>query len=83
MFFFSFSRLLIILIFDAHVWNMKLLHPDVFVSFSLASLSELPAAILLALFLDRWGRRWMGFLSMFLCGVFSFVALKMPIGQYF
>ncbi|XP_058789019.1 organic cation transporter protein-like [Phymastichus coffea] len=74
--------LLIILIFDGHVWNMKLLHPDVFTSFSLASISELPAAILLALFLDRWGRRWMGFLSMFMCGVFSFVALGMPIGPW-
>ncbi|XP_043271479.1 carcinine transporter-like isoform X2 [Venturia canescens] len=70
--------LLIVLVFDGHVWNMKLLDPDVFTSFSLAALTELPAAILLALFLDRWGRRWMGFASMFICGIFSFVALATP-----
>ncbi|KAH0945541.1 hypothetical protein HN011_010348 [Eciton burchellii] len=72
--------LLIILVFDGHVWNMKLLDPDVFTSFSLAAMTELPAAILLALFLDRWGRRWMGFASMFTCGVFSLVALATPSG---
>lgn len=74
-------RLLIILVFDGHVWNMKLLHPDVFTSFSLAAMTEFPAALLLALFLDRWGRRWMGFASMFLCGVFSLVALATPTGK--
>ncbi|XP_015127579.1 organic cation transporter protein isoform X1 [Diachasma alloeum] len=72
--------LLIILVFDGHVWNMKLLHPDVFTSFSLAALTELPAALLLALFLDKWGRRWMGFASMFMCGVFSWIALATPEG---
>ncbi|KAK0082320.1 hypothetical protein PV325_010684 [Microctonus aethiopoides] len=73
--------LLIILTFDGHVWNMKLLHPDVFTSFSIAALTELPAAILLALFLDKWGRRWMGFASMFICGIFSFIALATPEGS--
>ncbi|XP_058789014.1 organic cation transporter protein-like [Phymastichus coffea] len=72
--------LLMVLVFDGHVWNMKLLHPDVFTSFSLASITELPAAILLALFLDRWGRRWMGFFSMLICGIFSYIAIAMPIG---
>ncbi|XP_029166153.1 carcinine transporter-like [Nylanderia fulva] len=72
--------LLIILVFDGHVWNMKLLDPNVFMSFSIAALTELPAAILLALFLDRWGRRWMGFASMFVCGLFSFFAIATPAG---
>lgn len=71
-----------VLVFDGHVWNMKLLHPDVFTSFSLAALTELPAAILLALFLDRWGRRWMGFSSMFVCGIFSFIAIFTPEGKF-
>lgn len=69
------------MVFDGHVWNMKLLHPNVFTSFSLAALTELPAAILLALFLDKWGRRWMGFASMIICGIFSFVALATPDGK--
>lgn len=73
--------LLMVWVFDGHVWNMKLLDPDVFTSFSLAALTELPAAVLLALFLDRWGRRWMGFVSMFVCGVFSFVAIATPPGS--
>ncbi|XP_070168667.1 carcinine transporter isoform X2 [Polyergus mexicanus] len=72
--------LLMVWVFDGHVWNMKLLDPDVFTSFSIAAMTELPAAILLALFLDRWGRRWMGFASMFLCGMFSFIALVTPPG---
>lgn len=75
-------RLLMGWVFDGHVWNMKLLDPDVFTSFSLASLTELPAAVLLAIFLDRWGRRWMGFVSMFLCGTFSFIALATPAGEF-
>lgn len=76
-------RLLIVWVFDGHVWNMKLLDPDVFMSFSIAALTELPAAILLALFLDRWGRRWMGFASMFLCGIFSFIAVATPPGKLY
>ncbi|XP_012268122.2 carcinine transporter-like [Athalia rosae] len=72
--------LLIILVFDGHVWNMKLLDPDVFTSFSLAALTELPAAIALTVLLDKWGRRWMGFLSMLICAIFSFVTLAMPPG---
>lgn len=76
-------RLLMVWVFDGHVWNLKLLDPDVFTSFSLAALTELPAAILLALFLDRWGRRWMGFASMFMCGMFSFIALVTPAGTLY
>lgn len=71
------------MVFDGHVWNMKLLHPNVFTSFSIAALTELPAAIILAIFMDRWGRRWMGFFSMILCGVFSWVAIFMPLGDYY
>ncbi|XP_012268123.2 carcinine transporter-like [Athalia rosae] len=72
--------LLILIVYDGHVWNMKSLDPDVFTSFSLGALTELPAAILLTLFLDKWGRRWMGFISMMICGVFSFITLFMPSG---
>ncbi|XP_012268147.2 carcinine transporter-like isoform X2 [Athalia rosae] len=72
--------LIMIIVFDGHVWNMKLLDPDVFLSFSLAALTELPAAIILAVLLDRWGRRWMSFLSLVLCALFSFVAIATPAG---
>ncbi|XP_046745586.1 carcinine transporter-like [Diprion similis] len=72
--------LLILFVYDGHVWNMKLLDPDVFTSFSLGALTELPAALLLVLYLDKWGRRWMSFFSMLLCAIFSFIALAMPTG---
>ncbi|XP_044008033.1 organic cation transporter 1-like [Aphidius gifuensis] len=75
-----FYWILTILVFDGHVWNMKLLHRDVFTSFSIAALTELPAAFIVALFLDKWGRRWMGFTSMIFCGIFSFVAIFTPQG---
>lgn len=66
--------------FDGNVWNMKLLDPNVFTSFSLAALTELPAGLILVLTLDRLGRRWMGFLSMFMAGLFSFIAIATPDG---
>ncbi|XP_015511708.1 carcinine transporter-like [Neodiprion pinetum] len=72
--------LAMIIVFDGHVWNMKLLDPNVFMSFSLAALTELPAAIILAILLDRWGRRWMSFLSLAMCGIFSFIAVATPAG---
>ncbi|XP_046429131.1 carcinine transporter-like [Neodiprion fabricii] len=72
--------LLILFVYDGHVWNMKLLDPDVFTSFSLGALTELPAALILVLYLDKWGRRWMSFLSMFVCAIFSFIALAVPTG---
>lgn len=78
---FLYIRLLIVVVYDGHVWNMKSLDPDVFTSFSLGALTEFPAAILLTLFLDKWGRRWMGFISMMICGVFSFITLGMPTGK--
>ncbi|XP_046745588.1 carcinine transporter-like isoform X2 [Diprion similis] len=72
--------LIILIVYDGHVWNMKSLDPDVFTSFSLGALTEFPAAILLTLYLDKWGRRWMSFISMMICGVFSFITLAMPPG---
>ncbi|XP_046622086.1 carcinine transporter-like isoform X1 [Neodiprion virginianus] len=72
--------LIILIVYDGHVWNMKSLDPDVFTSFSLGALTEFPAAIFLTLYLDKWGRRWMSFISMMICGVFSFITLAMPPG---
>ncbi|XP_015590153.1 carcinine transporter [Cephus cinctus] len=61
--------------FDGHVYSLKLLQSSVFVSFSLACATELPAGLLLTLILDRWGRRFCGFITMALTGVFTFVEL--------
>ncbi|XP_033326805.2 carcinine transporter isoform X1 [Megalopta genalis] len=55
---------LTVISFDGHVYSLKLLQSSVFVSFSLACSTELPAGLLLTLLLDRWGRRLCGFLSL-------------------
>ncbi|XP_012267392.2 carcinine transporter-like [Athalia rosae] len=73
---------LVILAFDGHVYSLKLLHGSVFVSFSLASATELPAAILLTLILDRWGRRFCGFSTMIVTGVLSFTKLFLSESGY-
>ncbi|KAH0945542.1 hypothetical protein HN011_010349 [Eciton burchellii] len=61
--------------FDGHVYALKLIPTSVFVSFSLACATELPAGLLLTLILDRWGRRFCGFITLAMTGAFSFAEL--------
>ncbi|XP_053980678.1 carcinine transporter-like isoform X1 [Hylaeus volcanicus] len=61
--------------FDGHVYSLKLIPSSVFVSFSLACATELPAGLLLALVLDRWGRRFCGFLTLAITCVLSIAEL--------
>ncbi|KAL1452838.1 hypothetical protein WDU94_007028 [Cyamophila willieti] len=44
---------------------------DLFVMFSITSMTKLPADLLLTFTLDKWGRRWYAFGSMVLSGIFS------------
>lgn len=67
--------------FDGHVYSLKLLESSVFVSFSLSCATELPAGILLALLLDRWGRRFCGFITMASTTAFSIAELLLPSGK--
>lgn len=69
------SRSLTVIAFDGHVYALKLIPSSVFVSFSLACATELPAGLLLALLLDRWGRRFCGFITLALTCFFSFAEL--------
>ncbi|XP_043271471.1 carcinine transporter-like isoform X2 [Venturia canescens] len=71
---------LTVIVFDGHVYSLKLLQSNVFVSFSLACATELPAGLLLTLTLDRWGRRFCGFLTMAATGIFSFGELYLTSG---
>lgn len=66
---------LTVIAFDGHVYSLKLIPSSVFVSFSLACATELPAGLLLALVLDRWGRRFCGFITLALTCLFSFSEL--------
>ncbi|XP_001604048.2 organic cation transporter protein [Nasonia vitripennis] len=59
------------LVFDGHVRNVDNLRLDVFVTFTVASATELPADTFLTLVLDRWGRRWLACGSMVISGIFS------------
>ncbi|XP_068972629.1 carcinine transporter-like isoform X3 [Bombus flavifrons] len=63
--------------FDGHVYSLKLIQSSVFVSFSIACATELPAGLLLALLLDRWGRRLCGFLTLAMTCVLSIAELML------
>ncbi|XP_012267339.2 organic cation transporter protein-like [Athalia rosae] len=70
------------LVFDGHVRNVGSLGLNVFMTFTVASATELPADTFLTAVLDRWGRRWLAFGSMFLSGIFSLWAAAVPTGLY-
>lgn len=70
------------LAFDGHVRNVGALGLDVFVTFTIAAATEMPADVLLTFTLDIVGRRWYAFGSMVLSGVFSLLSAMFPIGIY-
>ncbi|CAK9830056.1 Carcinine transporter [Anthophora retusa] len=57
------------------IW--KLIQSSVFVSFSIACATEIPAALLLTLLLDRWGRRLCGFLTLIMTCFFSIAEMML------
>ncbi|XP_014217577.1 carcinine transporter-like [Copidosoma floridanum] len=72
---------LVVTAFDGHVYSLKLLDSSVFVSFSLACATELPAGLLLALIIDRWGRRFCGFITMSSTALFSFAEILLDSSE--
>lgn len=68
------------LVFDGHVRNVGSLGLDFFFTFTVAAATEFPADTLLTLTLDRWGRRWLAFGTMVMSGVFSLLAVCVPVG---
>ncbi|XP_069948422.1 organic cation transporter-like protein [Cherax quadricarinatus] len=67
--------MLLSLVYDGHARNVSNLPLDVFVTFSIASATELPADIFLILTLDRWGRRWLAFGTLVLSGALSILTI--------
>ncbi|CAL7934081.1 unnamed protein product [Xylocopa violacea] len=59
------------LVFDGHVRNVDNLGLNVFVTFTIAAATELPADTFLTVVLDRWGRRWLACGSLVISGIFS------------
>ncbi|XP_012276481.1 organic cation transporter protein [Orussus abietinus] len=74
--------MIISLVFDGHVRNVDNLGLNVFVTFTIASATELPADTFLTAVLDRWGRRWLAFGSMVLSGIFSIWASAVSDHMY-
>lgn len=68
--------------FDGHVRNVGALGLDVFITFTVAAFTELPADVMLTYTLDIIGRRWYAFASLVLSGIFSLLATLFPIGLY-
>lgn len=79
---FGTSRSLTMIAFDGHVYSLKLIPSSVFVSFSLSCATELPAGLLLTLLLDRWGRRFCGFITLAMTCLFSFAELLLRSSEY-
>lgn len=69
------------LVFDGHVRNVGSLGLDIFLTFTVASITEFPADTFLTLVLDRWGRRWLACGTMIASGVFSLLATTVPLGK--
>ncbi|KZC09852.1 Organic cation transporter protein [Dufourea novaeangliae] len=70
-----FWKCLTVIAFDGHIYSLKLLQSSVFMSFSIACSTELPAGLLLTLLLDRWGRRLCGFLTLAITCLLSIAEL--------
>ena len=69
-------------VYDGHARNTANLGLSVFVTFSVASVTELPADLVLVFFLDRWGRRALAFGSLLLAALFSLATLAVPLGTF-
>ena len=70
------------MVYDGHARNTANLELSVFLTFSVASVTELPADLILVFFLDRWGRRILAFGSLFCAAIFSLATLAISSGKY-
>lgn len=70
--------MLLSIVYDGHARNVAHLPLDVFVAFTVASATELPADLFLILTLDRWGRRWLACGTLVVSGFFSILTLAFP-----
>ncbi|EFX84114.1 hypothetical protein DAPPUDRAFT_21975, partial [Daphnia pulex] len=69
---------LVAVVYDGHARNTANLGLSVFLTFSVASVTELPADLVLVFFLDKWGRRILAFGSLLGASVFSLATLAVP-----
>ncbi|XP_071442498.1 organic cation transporter protein-like [Hetaerina americana] len=72
--------MIISLAYDGHVRSVGNLGYDLFVTFTVACATELPADTTLIIVLDKWGRRWLACGTLVISGVFSILATAAPQG---
>jgi len=70
-------------VYDGHIRYLEYLDSNIFILFTIASSTELPAEILITYTLDIWGRRLSLFFAGTLSSIFSFCAAAMPLDIYF
>lgn len=75
-------RVLVAVVYDGHARNTTNLGLSVFLTFSVASVTELPADLVLVFFLDRWGRRALAFGSLLGAAAFSLATLAVPDSKF-
>ena len=75
-------RVSIAVVYDGHARNTTNLGLNVFMTFSVASVTELPAGLVVVFFLDKWGRRALAFGSLLGSAVFSLATLAVPSGSH-
>ena len=73
-------RICTAVVYDGHTRNATNLGFDVFVTFSIASVMELPSDLVVVFFLDKWGRRAFAFGALLGSAVFSLLILAVPTG---
>jgi MFS family permease len=71
------------IVYDGHIRYLEYLDSNIFILFTIASSTELPAEILITYTLDIWGRRLSLFFAGTLSSIFSFCAAAMPLDIYF
>ena len=76
----TFFRVSIAVVYDGHARNATNLGLDVFMTFSVASVTEFPAVLIVVFFLDRWGRRAFAFGSLLGSAIFSLATIAVPSG---
>ncbi|XP_034659080.1 carcinine transporter [Drosophila subobscura] len=70
----SLNWMIIALVYDAHVRIITNVGTDIFISFSLANLAELPGGLIPLVLMDRTGRKIMLFTVLLLCSICNLLA---------
>ena len=75
---FSFLRVLISSLYDAHILNISNLNHSIYITFTISSFLELPGDLFAIWGIDALGRRWSCALSLFLSGFCMLICGVLP-----